>query len=195
MLVASASYLDFCYYKGTTPYMSFNVLRGGMHTHYDDIESFLYVLLLFFFSYAGPLSEAELLAADARGFVHPLGSGRLPHMRRWPPNYALWAEGDMNLVALTKDSGLNMANGGLKLVRSRDVKECIAENWPGEVLQRAIKLLLMKCWNMFIDSRRSSDALLSLERTKVSHRQFIELLDWWLLEYVHLEGAHSQCPF
>ncbi|KAF8839894.1 hypothetical protein BDN67DRAFT_969310, partial [Paxillus ammoniavirescens] len=33
---------------GTTPYMSVNVLFGRGHSHFDDMESFFYVLLLFF---------------------------------------------------------------------------------------------------------------------------------------------------
>ncbi|KAI6107813.1 hypothetical protein EDD16DRAFT_1620189 [Pisolithus croceorrhizus] len=48
---------------GTTPYMSIGVLRGEPHTHYDDIESFLYVLVLFFLSYKGPLRKEALTLA------------------------------------------------------------------------------------------------------------------------------------
>jgi hypothetical protein len=35
--------------KGTTPCTSFSVLYGERHTYFDDIESFLYVMLPFFF--------------------------------------------------------------------------------------------------------------------------------------------------
>ena len=108
--------------------MSFNVLRGGTHTYYDDIESFLYVLLLFFSSYAPPPpSKEELLAADTQGFVHPLGSGRLAHMRRWPADYT------------SKDSDLNSENGGLELVRSAHV-------WPRTGLERSYKMLTCSFW-------------------------------------------------
>ena len=177
--------------------MSFNVLRGGTHTYYDDIESFLYVLLLFFFSYAGPLSKEELLAADTQGFVHPLGSGRLAHMRRWPLTYTKWAEGDMDSIAESKDSSLNRQKGACKLVRSAHVQQCMATNWPGEALQHAILLLLGECWQMFINSRRcTAIGVLSLEYTKVSHREFVGLLDRWWAEFVHLEAsACSSCPF
>ena len=171
--------------------MSFNVLRGGMHTYYDDIESFLYVLLLFFFSYAGPLSRQELRDADARGFVHPLGSGRLPHMRRWPKRYAAWAEGDIDHIALIKDALLNRDDAADELIQGPEM----TRNWPAKELQGAIMHLLVRCWEMFIDSRRSSDALLSLRHTKVSHRQFIGFLDRWLAKFVHLEDKHSRCPF
>ncbi|KAH7887126.1 hypothetical protein F5I97DRAFT_1873303, partial [Phlebopus sp. FC_14] len=49
---------------------------GKQHTHYDDIESFFYVLLLFFISYKGPLPTSDLDAAHRRGFSQVLGSGR-----------------------------------------------------------------------------------------------------------------------
>ncbi|KAF8138767.1 hypothetical protein EV363DRAFT_1394200 [Boletus edulis] len=52
---------------GTFPYISYNVLWGGKHTQFDDVESFLYVLLLFFFFYTGPLSASELRRADEAG--------------------------------------------------------------------------------------------------------------------------------
>ena len=60
------------------------MLLGGRHTHFDDVESFLYVPLLFFFSYAGPLPKTALENAHEQGFVRSIGSGRLPHMRSWP---------------------------------------------------------------------------------------------------------------
>ena len=194
--VSSTSYICSCYHKGTMPYMSFNVLRGGTHTYHDDIESFLYVLLLFFFSYAGPLSKEELLAADTQGFVHPLGSGCLAHMRHWPAKYTFWAEGDMASIAASKDSGLNLENGGFKLIRSAHVQQCMTTNWPGKELQRAIMLLLGKCWQMFIDSRRCPAIGLSLEHTRVSHEKFVGFLDRWLAEFGDLEAsACSSCPF
>ena len=194
--VRSTSYIRSWSHKGTMPYMSFNVLRGGTHTYYDDIESFLYVLLLFFFSYAGPLSKEELLAADTQGFVHPLGSGCLAHMRHWPAKYTFWAEGDMASIAASKDSGLNLENGGFKLIRSAHVQQCMTTNWPGKELQRAIMLLLGKCWQMFIDSRRCPAIGLSLEHTRVSHEKFVGFLDRWLAEFGDLEAsACSSCPF
>ena len=103
----------------------------------------------------------------------------------------------MDSVAASKDSGLNLENGGLALVRSAHVRQCMATNWPGEELQNAILLLLTECWEMFIDSRRcTGSGVLGLGHTKVSHGEFIELLDWWLAEFVDLEAsACSSCPF
>ncbi|KAI5994154.1 hypothetical protein EDD15DRAFT_843099 [Pisolithus albus] len=80
---------------GTTPYMSIGVLRGEPHTHFHDIESFLYVLILFFFSYKGPLEEDELKSARARGFTQPVGPGWLPHVTAWPPVFQRWASGSL----------------------------------------------------------------------------------------------------
>lgn len=48
-----------------------------LHTHFDNVESFLYVLLLLFFSYVGPLPRTELENAHEKGFVRPIRSGRL----------------------------------------------------------------------------------------------------------------------
>ena len=42
------SYICQHHRKGTFPYISANVLMGHRHTHFDDIESFLWVLLFFF---------------------------------------------------------------------------------------------------------------------------------------------------
>ncbi|KAI6103295.1 hypothetical protein EDD16DRAFT_1564444 [Pisolithus croceorrhizus] len=64
---------------GTAPYISVGVLDGYPHTHYDDIESIFYVLVLFFFSYQGPLEKEALRSAEVQGFTQSVGEGRLPH--------------------------------------------------------------------------------------------------------------------
>ncbi|KAH7888985.1 hypothetical protein F5I97DRAFT_776327 [Phlebopus sp. FC_14] len=81
---------------GTTPYMSVRVLAGKEHTHYDDIESFFYVLLLFFFSYGGPLPKDELKEADDRGFTQVPGLGRAKNTRDWPAMFLPWRPGCRN---------------------------------------------------------------------------------------------------
>ena len=103
----------------------------------------------------------------------------------------------MHRVARSKDSDLNLEDGGLALVQSAHVRQCMATNWPGEELQNAILLLLAECWEMFIESRRRTGfGVLSLRHTKVSHGEFTGLLDRWLAEFVHLEAsACSSCPF
>ncbi|KAF9224095.1 hypothetical protein BS17DRAFT_780463 [Gyrodon lividus] len=172
--------------------MSFNVLFGRKHTHYDDLESFLYVLLLFFFSYAGPLSNDELRDADERGFVQCLGSGRLTHMRRWPDKYAMWADGDLSRVAESKDSSLGRETGSFDLIRSAEVRHCLKSNWPAG-LHGGIVTLLFSCWSLFANSRISPR--LNLPRTQVTHRQFIGRLDDWLDKFSGIEDEFSNCPF
>ncbi|KAN0094579.1 hypothetical protein V8E55_002866 [Tylopilus felleus] len=61
-----------------------------------------YSFTCFFFSYAGPLSRGKLQAAHEKGFVRPIGSGPLPHMRRWPQEFACWANGDVRVIAPLK---------------------------------------------------------------------------------------------
>ncbi|KIJ09339.1 hypothetical protein PAXINDRAFT_17573, partial [Paxillus involutus ATCC 200175] len=70
---------------GTTAYMSIEVLLGRGHTHFDDMESFFYVLLLFFLSYDGPMSKGKLLQAHDRGFT--LQFGRPAHIHTWSPAF------------------------------------------------------------------------------------------------------------
>ena len=69
---------------GTFPYISCGMLLDKRHTHFDDVESFLYVPLPFFFSYAGPLSKKELEHAHEIGIIRLIGAGRLSHMRNSP---------------------------------------------------------------------------------------------------------------
>ncbi|KAF8836932.1 hypothetical protein BDN67DRAFT_983581 [Paxillus ammoniavirescens] len=177
---------------GTIPYMSFNVLFGGRHTYFDDMESFLYVVFLFFFSYAGPLSKEELRSADTRGFTQPVGSGRLSHIRGWPPKYAGWADGDMQAVAERKDSVLGKDDSGRRLVDSAEVQDCLQQNW--EIgLHEAISTLLLSLWTLFADSRMS--AVLNLPRTQVTPGEFIEVLDQWLEAFRETEQEFSNCPF
>ncbi|KAF8434997.1 hypothetical protein L210DRAFT_3506323 [Boletus edulis BED1] len=98
-------------YQGTFPYISYNVLWGGKHTQFDDVESFLYVLLLFFFSYAGPLSVSELCEADEAGFSQFIGSGRPSHMRNWPTKYAGWDDGETETIAAQKYAAIATLGG------------------------------------------------------------------------------------
>jgi hypothetical protein len=166
--------------KGTIPYMSFNVLDGGRHTHFDDMESFLYVVFLFFFSYAGPLSKEELRDADTRGFVQPTGSGRLTHTRGWPSKYVKWA--DVNLLVATegKDSRLGTEANVKRFLRSAEVNDCLKQNWASG-LHQGIRRLLSSLWWLFACSRISPG--LNLPRTEVEHEQFINVLDKWLKKY------------
>ncbi|KAF9240282.1 hypothetical protein BU15DRAFT_61607 [Melanogaster broomeanus] len=177
---------------GTTPYMSFNVLFGRKHTYFDDMESFLYVLLLFFFSYAGPLPKDELRAADSRGFVQVLGSGRLSHITKWPDTYAMWAGGAFAVIADRKNSALTSTDSPKELIRSAEVRNCLKDNWDTG-LHRSIQVILLWSWKLFAESR--SATLLLARRTQVKHREFVGVLDKWLEMFSGDEEKFSNCPF
>ncbi|KAF9232826.1 hypothetical protein BU15DRAFT_80781 [Melanogaster broomeanus] len=177
---------------GTTPYLSFNVLYGRKHTYFDDMESFLYVLLLFFFSYAGPLSKEELGAADNQGFVQLPGSGRLSHTRCWPKTYAMWADGALPVIAKVKDADLNSKDCPKELVRSVEVRNCLKDNWDTGI-HRSIQTLLFWSWTLFVKSRFCPGP--NATRTQVEHGAFVDLLDKWLERFSGDEEKFSNCPF
>ncbi|KAF8833227.1 hypothetical protein BDN67DRAFT_1058910 [Paxillus ammoniavirescens] len=177
---------------GTIPYMSFNILFGGRHTRFDDMESFLYVMFLFFFTYAGPLSKEELRDADTRGFVQPTGSGRFTHMRGWPSKYVQWADVDLLVAAEGKDSRLGTEASVKGFLRSAEVKDCLWQNWASG-LHKGIKHLLSPLWQLFARSRLHPMA--HLLRTEVEHQESIDVLDKWLKKYGGKEQEFSNCPF
>ena len=163
---------------------------GKMHTHFDDVESFLYVLLLFFFSYAGPLSKTELKDAHESGFVRPTGSGCLAHVRSWPKKYADWADGDPMAVVASKSFYIWFPRGIDYLVGTVNFQNCLKNNWP-EGLHLSICDLLRSAFMAFQRSTRGT-----LEnRVELSHGEFITILDNWLNTYSALEQEHSNCPF
>ncbi|KIJ21025.1 hypothetical protein PAXINDRAFT_6802, partial [Paxillus involutus ATCC 200175] len=177
---------------GTIPYMSFNLLYRRKHTHFDDMESFLYVVFLFFFSYAGPLSKEELRDADTRGFVQPTGSGRFPHMRRWPNELKIWAGRNLHTAAVWKICGLGRDDCGEDLIDSAAVMNCLRQNWASG-LHEGIRTLLLSLWTLFAHSRVSGG--LPLSRTEVMHDDFIGILDQWLEAFRETEQEFSNCPF
>ncbi|KAF8434990.1 hypothetical protein L210DRAFT_2541171 [Boletus edulis BED1] len=177
---------------GTFPYMSYNVLLGRRHTQFDDIESFLYVLLLFFFSYAGPLPVLELRKVDEAGFSQSIGSGRPSHMTNWPKKYASWAHGETETIAAQKYAALTTFDGAERLIRSTEFVDCLEYNWPKE-LHDPICDLIEDSFSLFYDSTLRTAAKGS--RTEVSHVEFISTLDTWLDMYSHLEDKFSNCPF
>ncbi|KAI6126633.1 hypothetical protein F5141DRAFT_1288936 [Pisolithus sp. B1] len=165
---------------GTTPYMSIRVLRGEPHTHFDDIESFLYVLVLFFFSFKGPLEEQVLKSAQVQGFIQPVGEGRLPHVTAWPAMLERWASDSFDEISRRKAGDLNTVSHATFM---RQFYPHILERWPsnsrGSIAPRAIGMLISKCWSMF-----------SRQELQVTHRQFIEVLREWLTEYAIEEGKY-----
>ena len=188
-LSRTASYSHPC--KGTFPYISFNVLLGERHTHFDDVESFLYVLLLFFFSYAGPLPKTQLDEAHKKGFVQTTGSGRLSHMRNWPKKYANWADGDPQAIGRSKAFDIWDPFGETILIASPQLENCLTNNWP-QALHSSIKCLLVDSFKEFGQSTQHTAS--KRRRTEVSHAQFISILDKWLVTNSAVEHEYSNCP-
>ncbi|KAF8450227.1 hypothetical protein L210DRAFT_3520093 [Boletus edulis BED1] len=177
---------------GTFPYISYNVLSGRRHTQFDDVESFLYVLLLFFFSYAGALSVSELREADEAGFVRAIGSGRPSHTRNWPRKYADWADGEAEQIGNHKHIAVTTTDGAMTLIQSAEFVDCLDNNWPEE-LHDPICDLIHASFTIFHRSTLHTAAKRS--RTEVSHADFVSMLDEWLNLYCHLEDKFSNCPF
>lgn len=165
------------------------MLNGYRHTHFDDVESFLYVLLLFFFSYAGPLPKEMLQAAHENGFVRSTGSGPLPHMRRWPPKFNDWADGDAQAVSDSKLLQIMSRNGLKWLDGDIEARDCLKNNWP-EDLEVPIRTLLNDAFKVFRESLKGGTT--PGERTEVSHAQFTKILDDWLEQHSELGRKYSQ---
>ena len=146
------------------------------------------MLLLFFFSYAGPLPQSQLKDAHNKGFVQPIGSGRLSHMRNWPKKYANWADGDPQVIARWKAFDVWSPRGVLDLVESVEIKNCLQNNW-GEALHLPIRSLLQSTFKAFRESVKGLGG-----RTELSHAKFINILDKWLVTYSALEQEYSNCP-
>ena len=150
------------------------------------------MLLLFFFSYAGPLSDSELRKADEAGFVRSVGSGRPSHMRNWPKKYANWADGDPQEIGEQKHSRISGVDGVTRITRGAEFVDCLENNWPEE-LHLPITLLIRASFRTFYNSALRIAPRVS--RTEVSHAEFISKLDKWLDMYSDLEDKFSNCPF
>lgn len=147
------------------------------------------MLFLFFFSYAGPLSRKDLGDAHEIGFVQPTGSGRLSHMRSWPSKFADWADGDPLRTSESKYFCIMYPEdprGAQTLVDTAEVKDCLQNNWP-EALRRPIRSLMKSAFGAFRKSIKGG-------RTELSHAQFIDILDEWLVKHSGLEHQYSNCP-
>ncbi|KAH7887123.1 hypothetical protein F5I97DRAFT_1107580 [Phlebopus sp. FC_14] len=163
---------------GTIPYMSMNVLQGKRHTHYDDIESFFYVLLLFFISYKGPLPTSDLDAAHRRGFNQVTGSGRAQNICDWPERFRPWSETMLSsrlakLELLTREQSSQITYA---------IAVLMSELW-GSTLYPAIGNLVAACLRLFQGTPR------------VTHDQFIGVLDNWLKAYPAPPDGCNNCPF
>ncbi|KAH7884379.1 kinase-like domain-containing protein [Phlebopus sp. FC_14] len=165
---------------GTTPYMSFRVLAGKEHTHYDDIESFFYVLLLFFFSYNGPLPTNELKDAHDRGFIQVLGLGRARNIRDWPAMFLPWSA-SMSAAFHSKYTLLSRELGPQMF---KEMTLELKKLWGASYTP--VATLIARSLDLFQD--RSPD-------NRVTHAEFVQVLEKWLEEFPQpLDGCNS-CPF
>jgi hypothetical protein len=85
--------------------------------------------------------------------------------------------------------GFRCPNGPKYLDESAELKDCLKNNWPEE-LHHPIRSLLLFTLTVFKDSVRTTPG----GRTEVSHTQFINILDQWLVAHSELERAYSNCP-
>ncbi|KAI6098219.1 hypothetical protein F5141DRAFT_1219855 [Pisolithus sp. B1] len=168
---------------GTTPYISVGVLDGYPHTHYDDIESIFYVLVLFFFSYQGPLEKEALRSAEVQGFTQSVGEGRLPHVTAWPDMFKQWATGSLRMMSCRKYGDLKASERHATFVRQWYPH--IRSRWePGsQSTAPAIACLIQECRAMFFR-----------HELKVAHGQFVEVLQEWLKRYASDESNYDY-PF
>ncbi|KAI5994453.1 hypothetical protein EDD15DRAFT_2529649 [Pisolithus albus] len=145
-------------------------------------QSFLYVLMLFFFSYKGPLEKETLREARVRGFTQPVGAGRLRHVTAWPAMFQCWASGTLKEILAHKSSAL-MPDAHTSFVK--EYFPHLQSRWEpaSQSTLPAVLNLIVRCWNMF-----------SLQDRRVTHHQFIEVLETWLEQYAD-EEANYVYPF
>ncbi|KAH7890584.1 hypothetical protein F5I97DRAFT_2071222 [Phlebopus sp. FC_14] len=125
---------------GTTPFMSINVLGSEGHTHYDDIESFLYVLVLFFMTYKHPLSAVDLRDAETQKYTQNVTNARRPYITDWPPLFQLWNTPHARHSKLAFFSVDDHA---------RVFADTIRNHWKDDVVVASIVELLVSCRELF----------------------------------------------
>ncbi|KAI5991146.1 hypothetical protein EDD15DRAFT_1116590 [Pisolithus albus] len=165
-----------------TPFKSIGVLRGQPHTCFDDIESFLYVLVQFFFSYAGPLQEEVLRRAQGQRFVQPVGEAQLPHMTSLPTVFQRWASSSFKEIPREKLSDVITASRDAFF---QDAYLPLYTRWApasgGSAMPRAILKLITATWILFPEND-----------CKVKHEQFANVLKGWLEDYA---GDEDKYPY
>ncbi|KAH7890573.1 hypothetical protein F5I97DRAFT_1964097 [Phlebopus sp. FC_14] len=161
---------------GTTPFMSINVLARQGHTHYDDVESFLYVLVLFFMTYKHPLSAVDLSSAETQNYTQNVTNSRRSHITDWPPLFQRW-----NSPHAAGWKWEFFAFDAHAMVFADTVRK----HWSDDIAVTSIVDLLDSCRELFKkDPKRH-----------VSHQQFIALLDEWLGRYPVPPPGYNSCPF
>ena len=148
---------------------------GNAHTHFDDVESFLYVLLLFFFSYAGPLPKADLESAHEKGFVRPIESGCLPHVRHWPQQFIDWADGSAGTVGRSKSCHISSPHCVKFLLQDDEVG-----NVSSTIGLKICNPLFALCWR--IVSKHSGRACREVQpRKDAPNSHMINSSRYWMI--------------
>ncbi|KAH7890933.1 hypothetical protein F5I97DRAFT_108356 [Phlebopus sp. FC_14] len=161
---------------GTTPFMSINVLGRRAHAHYDDVESFLYVLVLFFMTYKHPLSAVDLHDAGTQNYTQNVPNARRSHITDWPYAFQLW---NTPHARHCKTTFFTLADQAMVFV------DTIRKHWKDDAVVVSIVQLLDSCLKLFIkDPKRH-----------VSHGEFIAALDEWLEHYPVPPPGYNSCPF
>ncbi|KAF9232363.1 hypothetical protein BU15DRAFT_81327 [Melanogaster broomeanus] len=170
---------------GTAPYISILVLvNSNWNSHFGDIESFLYVLMLFFVSYKGPLSAQELLTADERCFTSMVTVNRSSHVNSWSSVFRRWA--------LKK--GVTRAAGSKSLLTTAEAKHMVTNTFYSVVAEHWEKDLLPMIQDL-VDSCLALYHAAASIHFSVHHQQFIDVLDAWLEKHPVPPEGHNNCPF
>ncbi|KAI6020476.1 hypothetical protein EDC04DRAFT_405376 [Pisolithus marmoratus] len=110
------------------------------------MESFPYVLVLFFFSYAKPLEEEALRRVRVQGSSNPLQLAIILHVAAWPAMFEQWASSTFQEISERKYFALAPAS-------------------HRSIQPRTIGRFILNCWTMFCREDR-----------QVEHAQFIKVL-------------------
>ncbi|KIJ09543.1 hypothetical protein PAXINDRAFT_17374 [Paxillus involutus ATCC 200175] len=125
--------------------------------------------------------RASCCKAHDRGFT--LQFGRPAHIRTWPPAILKWSVEDMNSAADYKKALFGVGRWGDYLM---DVATLFSSRWGHDDLRRNIMKLLTECWKLFGDQKSPG---------KVSHEQFIGVLNEWLEDNEQPPEGCNNCPF
>ncbi|KAH8115105.1 hypothetical protein DFH11DRAFT_1591440 [Phellopilus nigrolimitatus] len=166
---------------GTTPYMAISVLEGGNHGVREDLESFYYLIFLFFFSFRGPLPRDVLKEAHEIKYVKKLGdegASYRTHMFPWPGHMQQWSHGPFSVIAASKKQFFD---------HSAEVyaafKRLAKNGWEAEY--SSMCRLFAPSHNMFFHENSPAP----------SHDLFIGILRDWLKTYPVPPAGRNSCPF
>ncbi|KAH8115064.1 hypothetical protein DFH11DRAFT_1591222 [Phellopilus nigrolimitatus] len=165
---------------GTTPYMAISVLKGGNHGVREDLESFFYVIFLFFFSFRGPLPQGVLKEAHENGYIKRLGdkgAAYRTHILLWPELMQQWSHGSFSAIADSKRGFFEDKTEVGKAFQQRAMN-----GWDNEYASMVV--LFPRIYNMFVN-----------DSPVPSHDSFIGILRDWLKRFPVPPAGRNSCPF